>query len=59
MFEDWPLFKVELTRNFGPTKPIADAESAINKLSLTEDGKAIYKSKCKDGGLEWDNIYLG
>jgi len=41
MFEDWPLFKAELTWNFGPTNPIADTESAINKLSLTEDGKAI------------------
>ena len=34
MFENWPLFKAELTQNFRPTNPIADAETAINKLSL-------------------------
>ena len=41
MFEDWALFKVELTQNFRPTNPITNTESAIKKLSLAEDGKVI------------------
>ena len=41
IFENWPLFKAELTSNFGPINSMADAESTINKLSLAEDGKGI------------------
>ena len=41
IFKNWSLFKVELTQNFRPINPMVDTKSAINKLSLAEDGKAI------------------